>query len=388
MAYSPTPVSSQPEGKHFWRLWAGLAIFGFTLVILLFAAGFSQVDAQDREASTARVEVKPVTLQNGFHIPVSVFGLIESPRQAKVGFEREGLVAEVLVEEGDRVSEGQQLASLDTQRIQAQRAELNASLARARAESRLASLTVERIQSLVASKVESAQRLDEAKARVEAASAQVNEVKAALASLQVESEKSVIVAPFTGVVDARMIDAGTVVSAGTPILSLTSQAALQARFALPADIASDAEPGKRVQLTVNGQSLTGEVSHRLALRQQATRTIDILVTLPQASGVMPGDMASMQTGKEREERGAWVPVTALSNGTRGLWRLFVVKTADNGEPVLEGRTVEVIYTDGERAFVRGAISEGDQFVVSGTHRLSPGQTVSVITTSDDTAELK
>lgn len=388
MAYLPTPVSSQPEGKHFRRLWAALAIFGIALVILLFAAGFSKVDAQDREASAARVDVKPVTLQNGFHMPVSVFGLIESPRQAKVGFEREGLVADVLVEEGDSVSEGQQLASLDTQRIEAQRAELNASLARAKAESSLASLTVERIQSLVASKVESAQRLDEAKARVEAASAQVNEVKAALASLQVESEKSVIVAPFTGVVDARMIDAGTVVSAGTPILSLTSQSALQARFALPSDIASAAEPGKHVQLTVNGQSLTGQVSHRLALRQQATRTIDILVTLPQDSGVMPGDMASMQTGKEREERGAWVPVTALSNGTRGLWRLFVVKTADSGEPVLEGRTVEVIYTDGERAFVRGAISEGDQFVVSGTHRLSPGQTVSVITASDDTAELK
>ncbi|WP_414829501.1 efflux RND transporter periplasmic adaptor subunit [Alteromonas sp. H39] len=388
MAYSPTPVSSQPEGKHFRRLWAALIVFGGALVVLLFAAGFSQVGAEDSEATATRVDVKPITLQSGFYMPVTVYGLIESPRQAKVGFERDGLVAEVLVEEGDSVSEGQQIAMLDTQRLQAQREELNAGLARARAESRLASLTVERIQSLVNSQVESAQRLDEAKAQVEAASAQVNEVKAALESLQVESEKSVILAPFAGVVDARMIDAGTVVSAGTPIVSLTSQASLQARFALPADVASAAEPGERVQLKVNGQLLSGEISHRLALRQQATRTIDILVTLPPVSGVMPGDMASMQTGQEHEERGAWVPVTALSNGTRGLWRLFVIETSEGGEPVLEGRTVEVIYTDGERAFVRGAISEGDQFVVSGTHRLAPGQSVSVTTAYDDTAGLK
>ena len=387
MAYSSSPVSLQPQGKHFRRLWAALAVFGIALVVLLFAAGFSQVDAEDREGSTALVDVRSINLQSGFYMPVTVYGLIESPSQAMTGFERDGLVAEVLVEEGDSVAKGQQLAVLDTLRLQAQREELNASLERARAESRLATLTVKRIQSLVQSKVESAQRLDEAKAQVEAASAQVSEVKAALESLRVESDKSVILAPFAGIVDARMIDAGTVVSAGTPILSLTSHESLQARFALPTDAASTAEPGRSVQLQVNGQSLTGQVAHRLSMRQQATRTIDILVTLPENREVMPGDMASMQTGQEREERGAWVPVTALSNGTRGLWRLFVLEESDNGKPFLEGRTVEVIYTDGERAFVRGAISDGDRFVVSGTHRLAPGQTVSVVKVRNNTAGL-
>ncbi len=387
MAYSPTPVSSEPQGKDYRRLWGALAVFIVALVILLVAAGFSQVEAEDRDTRAARVEVKPIAMQSGFHMPVTVYGLIESPRQANVGFERDGLVADLMVEEGDTVRKGQRLAVLDTQRLDAQRAELEASLTRAEAESRLATLTVKRIQSLVDNNVESAQRLDEAQAQVDAAVAQVTEVKAALQSLQVESEKSVIKATFDGVVDARMIDAGTVVSAGTPVLSLTSHESLQARFALPADVASAAEPGKRVQLTINGNGVDARISHRLAVRQQATRTVDILVSLPQSANAVPGDMASMQTGEEREERGAWVPVSALSNGTRGLWRLFVLKETSDDKPSLEGRTVEVIYTDGERAFIRGAVADGDRFVVSGTHRLAPGQTVMVSQETDDTAGL-
>lgn len=388
MAYSPTPVSPQPQKKHFLRLWGALVVFSFALVVLLVGAGFSQVASEDRETRAARVEVKPITMQTGFHMPVTVYGLVESPRQASVGFEREGLIAEVLVEEGDAVTSGQRLATLDMQRLQARKTELQATLSRAQAEARLATLTVQRIQSLVNSQVESAQRLDEARARIDAALAQVAEIKAALASLQVESDKSVIVASFDAVVDARLVDAGTVVSAGMPILSLTSLDSLQVRFALPADVASASAPGKKVQLQINGKTMDGEIAHRLALRQQATRTVDILVSLPPNVTVMPGDMARMQTGSEREERGAWVPVSALSNGTRGLWRLFVLKPSDDSQPLLEGRTVEVIYTDGERAFIRGAIADGDRFVVAGTHRLAPGQTVSISDSLQDTAGLQ
>ena len=67
-----------------------------------------------------------------------------------------------------------------------------------------------------------------------------------------------------------------------------------------------------------------------------------------------------------------------------LAMVFVV-TGQEGL-ILESRTVEVIYTNGERAFVRGALSDGDRLVTGGTHKLSPGQSVKLSEGSVNSAE--
>jgi hypothetical protein len=86
-------------------------------------------------------------------------------------------------------------------------------------------------------------------------------------------------------------------------------------------------------------------------------------------------MAVLVGSRFHKEVGSWLPVNALSNGLRGLWRVFVL--SDGQTPKLEARVVEVVYTDGNNAFVRGALKEGDIFVNEGTHKLAPGQMVSV-----------
>jgi len=90
--------------------------------------------------------------------------------------------------------------------------------------------------------------------------------------------------------------------------------------------------------------------------------------------------------RSHNEQGSWLPVTALSNGLRGLWRVFVLGDAAQSESgtALEARVVEVVYTDGNNAFVRGALKEGDRYIVDGTHKLSPGQRVSAASASTQT----
>jgi hypothetical protein len=44
-----------------------------------------------------------------------------------------------------------------------------------------------------------------------------------------------------------------------------------------------------------------------------------------------------------------------------------------GNATLQARVVEVVYTDGNKAFVRGALEDGDIYVDEGTHKLAPGQ---------------
>ena len=121
--------------------------------------------------------------------------------------------------------------------------------------------------------------------------------------------------------------------------------------------------------------MTGTVTQRLPVRNVRTRTIDILVTLNSNESVRPGDMAILSGSRSHSETGSWLPVNALSNGLRGLWRVFVLSNEQNA--TLEARVVEVVYTDGNNAFVRGALKDGEIYVSEGTHKLAPGQMVSI-----------
>ena len=87
------------------------------------------------------------------------------------------------------------------------------------------------------------------------------------------------------------------------------------------------------------------------------------------------------------ESGVWVPVAALSHGVRGLWNVYTVD--DTQVSQVTPRAVEVLYSDGQFAFIRGAIAPDMLVVVSGTHRLAPGQEVAVKpVSSSSTAELQ
>ncbi|MBJ2130800.1 efflux RND transporter periplasmic adaptor subunit [Alteromonas sp. IB21] len=354
-----------------------ISIVGFTaaLVILLMTAGLGNATQSPEARLPVAVSTGTISIQSGFETPVNVFGLIESPKATTLSFDVAGQVTDLLVEEGDMVRKGDKLAYQDVKRLSARQQELQASLERANADLALAKVNNERTISLVEKKLESAQRLDEAKASLNVAKAQVSEIKAALNSLGVEIEKTTLIAPFEGVVNRRFFDEGSVVSAGSPVFGITSIDNYQARFAVPADVVEQFDINEPVLVKVGDINVAGTITQRLPVRNVQTRTIDILVTLNSNERVRPGDMAILSGFRSHTETGAWLPVNALSNGLRGLWRVFVLTNQQNAQ--LEARVVEVVYTDGNKAFVRGALKDGEMYVSEGTHKLAPGQMVSV-----------
>ena len=354
-----------------------ISIVGFTaaLIILLTTAGLGNATQSPEARLPVAVSTGTISIQSGFETPVNVFGLIESPKATTLSFDVAGQVTTLLVEEGEVVSQGDKLAYQDLKRLSARQRELQASLERANADLALAKVNNDRTISLVEKKLESAQRLDEAKASLNVAKAQVSEIKAALNSLDVEIEKATLIAPFEGVVNRRFFDEGSVVSAGSPVFGITSIDNYQARFAVPADVVEQFDINEPVLVKVGDINVAGTVTQRLPVRNVQTRTIDILVTLNSNERVRPGDMAILSGFRSHTETGAWLPVNALSNGLRGLWRVFVLTNQQNAQ--LEARVVEVVYTDGNKAFVRGALKDGEMYVSEGTHKLAPGQMVSV-----------
>lgn len=368
-------AANTPSKNGKFTLLISIAVFTAALVVLLMTAGLGNATQTPEARLPVAVSTGTVTIQSGFETPINVFGLVESPKATSLSFDVAGQVTLMLVEEGDVVSKGDILAHQDLQRLNARKRELQAALERANADLALAKVNSDRTTSLVERKLESAQRLDEAKANLNVAKAQVSEMQAALESLNVEIAKTTLVSPFDGVVNRRFFDEGSVVSAGSPVFGITSIDNYQARFAVPADVVEQFDVNEPVLVRVGDIDVAGTVSQRLPVRNVQTRTIDILVTLNSNEQVRPGDMAILSAFRSYSETGAWLPVNALSNGLRGLWRVFVLSSESNA--TIEARVVEVVYTDGNKAFVRGALKNGDVYVNEGTHKLAPGQMVAI-----------
>ncbi|MCC2605017.1 efflux RND transporter periplasmic adaptor subunit [Planctobacterium marinum] len=362
----------------------GLVIFLFVIVPVLFlyfllkAAGAGQVpDAPDRPFAQ-HVDVIKVARETAYTRMVKVVGRVEASKQAGLGFERGGTLLLTNVDEGDRVVQGQLLAELDTQRLTAQMQEIEAGIARAKADARLAQLSENRIATLVSEKLESSQRLDETREATEAARALVREMEARKDSLLVEFTKSKIYSPFDGTILSRQIDPGSVVGQGMTVFTLQQDNSTEVRMAMSADKVFRLKQGQNYALFKGTQQINARLKSVANARTISTRTVDAIFEITQANTaqpmLLPGDLLTLKLPVETQLAGYWVPKTALTNGIRGMWNLFTVSDVQ-GEQQLITKAVSIIYADEVNAYVSGALNAQDYVILTGGQKLVPEQQV-------------
>jgi RND family efflux transporter MFP subunit len=370
--------------KNKWLILTPLLVLPFLgLIALVVAAGSGQVIAPPVSAKAHEVEVTRLIEQESYQQQRIAYGRVESGQRIDAGFELAGTINSVLVDEGQSFEKGQLLAKLDTQRLHARMQELNAALARAEADYRLAKLSEKRVRELVAKQLESTQRQDETREATLSAEALVAEINARKASLQVDLDKSILLAPFAGSVRISQIDPGTVVAAGQSVLTLQQNAALEARIALPEDDAAGLLIDGQYNLLKGTNKLTVRLKSIATQRSLDTRTVDVRFELEDGvKAVMPGDLVAYSYTKSIQEQGIWIPKQALSSGVRGLWTLFIVE--GEGNQHILSKSVEVLHVEGQQAFVRGALKQGDLLITNGVQRLVPDQvvTASVVSSTD------
>lgn len=325
------------------------------------------------------VATRPVMIETGYTVTRRYVGRIEARQETEMGFELGGLVAGVAVDEGDPVAAGAALAELDTQRLEARRAELVAALGQAIARRDLAALILDRTETAFSGRAANQREFDEARKELEAAAASVTAAEAAVASIDTDIGKAVIRSPFAAVVSERHVDAGRVVSAGMPIVTLLDVASPRARIGVSATSVDDFGPGRSVTVDVGGGVYAGEVEAVLPTRDASARDVDVLIALDvRLNGLRQGDLVRLWVERQVEASGFWVPTSALTEGVRGLWSVYVLRPADQASPAeadLLQAEVEVLHTEADRVFVRGALREGDRFVSDGLHRVALGMRV-------------
>lgn len=373
---SANQLPPQPSYKKY-LIWLIPFMALLALVLLMKASGNGQTQQAPTESIKPLVSVMPIEWHKQYIQKRLVVGRAEAPQTAAIGFDLAGSVVNILVDEGQRVIQGQILAELDEQRLRAQMNELSAILNRAKSDANLAELSLKRVIELVDKKLESAQRLDESKEGVNAAKAFVDEILARQQTLQIEISKTKLKAPFDGNVIIRLVDKGTVVAAGQTLFNLQQEGQLEVRFALSADYANKFTLNQTITLATKTEQILGKIKSIAQQRRLDTRTVDVIISLTEPNlSILPGDLLHIDISSDIKAQGFWVPRKALVSGVRGLWSLFAVEEID-GEQQLVAKLVEMIHADDKKAFVRGAIKNGDTVVIEGVHRLVPGQKVMI-----------
>ncbi|ASC73501.1 ABC exporter membrane fusion protein, DevB family [Halomicronema hongdechloris C2206] len=433
-------AAGQARLRHHW-LWLLLLILALAGLIGLIAWIKSL-----RQQDTAAIAVLPVETQrvepvNRYQTTRTYTGSVRALQASELGFERGGEVIALLVDEGDDVEAGDAIARLETNNLQAQRAEVEAQQQRAMAQLRelengprperiaaaaaavqnireelqLARLQQERRQSLYAAGAIAREQLDEVTTRVDALEARLSEAQSTLnelengtrveqlqaqrarvrqlqaraQDLEITLAESTLRAPFSGRISRRLVDAGVVVGAGEPVVRLVEAAVPEVAIGVPATVAADLQPGSQQQVQVNGQPYSARIISILPEVDAATRTQTVILALESAAAgaVEPDQVVRWSVTQSVAREGFWLPTTALSSGDKGLWSAYVLAAVADPpaglEPTvdpdqvyrIEQHALEVLYTEGDRALVRGTLEPRDRIVVSGLQRVTPGQFV-------------
>src|SRR5213083_3256540 len=290
---------------------------------------------------------------------IAATGQIEAIQSIELRPEVSGRITDILVREGQQVADGTALFKVDD-------AELKAQTAQADAERQLARQALERTKQLIAQNASSTSDLEQAEAKSRGADANYDLLKTRL-------DRTVVRAPFGGVVGRRLVSIGTYVSSQTSLITLQSVNPQHASFDVPERYADRLRRGQLVSFQVAalpGKNFSGEVVFVDPVVSLPGRTILIKARVPNNEHQLQAGMfIEARLATNIRPNAVVVPEDALLP-MQGATFVWVVK---------EGKATQRQVTVGVRtagwAEVQSGVEAGDQVVVGGLERLFPNAPV-------------
>ncbi len=221
----------------------------------------------------------------------SVEGVVEATRQATVSAQISGRVKAIYFEVGDRVSKGQVILRIDESEANQALAGSRAQLSQAQSALDIAKLNYARSQQLFEQKFISQAGLDKAKADYEMAQAQAKASAAGAEQSALAQSYTSVVAPYGGVVSARMVQMGEMVNVGKPLMTGFDPSELRIIASVPQNKLS--EIGTQPNASVEVPALKRWIKAASVIVQPSadprTHSTQVRINLPaKEAGVYPG----------------------------------------------------------------------------------------------------
>jgi RND family efflux transporter MFP subunit len=396
------------------------AIFSILSIVTLAAAAVfsnacsrgTQVEARSSKTPDApTVPVARATIEDlsrGMILTAEFKPYQEVDLMAKVA----GYVKNINVDVGDRVKEGQLLATLEVPEMADDRARAQAGIDRSRAEvarakdqvqqaqfaheiahlwyTRLSDVTKQKAGLVAQQEIDDAHSKDmvaeaqvsAAKSNLSAAEEQVQVNNAELQKIKTLFDYTNVTAPFAGVITKRYADTGSMIQAGTasssqamPLVRLSQNSLLRLILPVPESAVPTVHIGQQVEVRVKtlNRSFSGRVARFAEKVSSATRTMETEVDVPNASLVLiPGMYAEVDLTVDHRNRVLTVPIPAVDFGSDESSGQVTTVTPEGR---VELRKVTLGLQTASSIEIRSGLREGDLVVTGNRSSLRSGQEV-------------
>ncbi len=320
-----------------------------------------KVQANSSAVPALPVDVKVVAAANVSQSEVAA-GSIIANRLVDISAELPKKISTVLFKDGSYVKAGQVLYKLNDSDIKARIQQLDAEL-------NLALLNENRLSELLKTESVRKEEYDIAFARLQTLQAQKE-------LLLLELSKTVIKAPFSGIIGISKVSAGSFVTPGAPLVSLVEQQVLKIQFSISEKYLPVVKPGNKIYFTteLNSQTATAVVISTDASLDPLSRNLTVLAQFTNAGHIYkPGMSAKVSfSTSTKNEQGIMLPTEALIPGSDG-YSVFVVK---NG--VAKLTPVKIGNRNENEALVKSGLQSGDSVMISNTLRAADGAPVAIV----------
>ena len=389
--------------------------------VMLLCAGCGQEEEAEEEApSGTAVEVMEVT-SGPMSAEYSLTGKVVAVSEVQVFPLLAGQVQTLSVEEGDTVSRGQTLFTVDTSTVTSTMGALQQSYSATKAATdraiesaqlgvEQAELGVEQAQQAVDNAevllevgaaaeqdvTQARQGLQQAQAALSQAqagvaqaqaqqSASLAQIQASMDQITTQAELGTVTAPCAGTVTAVNLVRGGMASSAQPAVVIAENGAVEVAASVAEDVYMDIRKGDNAGVVISALSddmVNGTISEVPAAANAQTSLYDVSVSLPADVKPPIGAFATVTFYTDRRSDTISVPTEAILTGADDEQYVFVVDTYAEGDTAVRV-TVETGLVSNTDTEILSGLAEGDRVVVKGQSYLSDGAAVRIVTGEDD-----
>ena len=352
-------------------------------VLLALVVGYRIFDnIQKNKERAARIgRVREVAVETAYPQRITIkpelifSGSLDPEWQAEVAPKVDGRVEKVFVKEGDKVTKGQVLATLEQVDTDAEVLKARGEYIEAKTNLRKAARDLERYEKLFQAGAVSEQTVDDYRFAYENAEAQLDAALGNLRGKEASLSGTSIVAPADGIVAKRYFQEGYYAKAGTPLFAIADISTLKTVINVPEGQIAGVAVGNEATIVLhafNNREVVGKITSIAPVADLPAHTFSTEISVENPEGLRAGVFATVKLASEHRDNVLTIPVHAIV--MRDDQKTVYVVDAENK---VSRRVLAVGYTNEEVAEIMSGLTEKDLIVTRGQNKLREGSKIKV-----------
>ena len=331
----------------------------------------STVQAQQNQTSTVRVDQ---VSQTTFTPTLDIVGTVYSRNNVQLTAGVSGRL-DWVAEPGSFLADGEVVARIDPQPLKLQKAEQNVTIRRAIINQQYLKRELSRLQALRQTNSASAFQYDQTKSQYELAGADLEIAQLKLQQIEDQLDRTIVKAPFEGVVTQRMREAGGEINRSDVLVQMLDTENLEARIFVPVQYLAFIRGTRQVDIVAEEHKVTATIKSIIPAADMRSQSFELRVSLPKEVNSLwaAGQHIKASLPVQNSQKMLTVHRDALILREAGTFVVVI-------DQQLKARRLKVEVGQGQDDWVsvkNDNLRAGDKVAIRGAERLQDGQLVTV-----------